>query len=51
MVSGGLAGWFCGRSMRATPARWKCGNHDLFDAETNAHLLKYDTTYGRYRAR
>src|SRR5258705_9401286 len=22
--------------------------NDLFDAETNAHLLKYDTTYGRY---
>jgi glyceraldehyde 3-phosphate dehydrogenase len=22
--------------------------NDLFDAQTNAHLLKYDTTYGRY---
>jgi len=22
--------------------------NDLFDAETNAHLLKYDTTYGRF---
>ncbi len=22
--------------------------NDLFDAATNAHLLKYDTTYGTY---
>jgi glyceraldehyde 3-phosphate dehydrogenase len=24
--------------------------NDLFDAETNAHLLKYDTNYGRFSA-
>jgi len=22
---------------------------DLFDTETNAHLLKYDTSYGRFK--